>query len=45
MKNKFMSDISIPHLAKYHTTYTDTNLNLILDNIKTEVKANLQNKQ
>jgi len=45
MKNIFMDDINIHHLSKYHTTYTDENLNLIIDNIKIEACKNLQNKQ
>ena len=39
MKNEFMKDIDIPNLAKYHTTYTDNNLNKILGGIKSELKT------
>lgn len=41
MKNEFMEEIGVPHLAKYHTTYTNDNLNKILDGIKDGLKGTI----
>lgn len=43
-KNEFMDDINIPNLAKYHTTYMDKNLNVIIDSIKMRIKENARSK-
>jgi ankyrin repeat protein len=38
MKNEFMSEVGIPHIAKYQTSYENKYLNMILNNIKSVLK-------
>ena len=38
MKNEFMTRAGIPHIAKYHTSYENKYLNMMLNNIKLELK-------
>ena len=38
MKDEFMTQIGIPTIAQYHTSYENKYLNMILNNIKLEIK-------
>jgi hypothetical protein len=38
LKNEFMTNIGIPTIAQYHTSYENKYLNMILNNIKLEIK-------